>query len=315
MLAAACLGVALLALAPVASADTATIQVASGALPWTDPNHQSALENLAGQIASRIANRSVSVRCEGAYDWQTLATQRGFDPRYELGYVEYTWFTRGGVPFGNATISGFAELSPDVCLPLQNFAVAPAKPTKCSQPITQTVTKLTTQSVQEKRKVRVRVTVRGKKVWRTVTKTVTVTKQVPTQVDQQVPGPLAPCLANSTMLPVSDSTFWPSYQGYAMAMFALAHEAIHLGGAVGGRLSSGYLVGDQQAEAHANCYGLQWIPWVATQLGDTPDDALAIAQYAYTVIYPRYQGSAYWSADCVPGGAMDIRTDKSAPWP
>lgn len=312
---AALIGCSLLVAAPSAFADTAAIQVVDGTLPWTDPNHQSALENLAGQIASHVANRPVTVRCEGDNDWAGLAKERGFDPSLELGYVEASWHTLGGVPVGGPVISGFTELSPSVCLPLQNFATATAKPTKCSQPVTQTVTQMTAQSVQEKRRVRVRVTVRGKTVWRTVTKTVTVTKQVPTQVQQQVPGPPAACFSNNTMLPVADSAFWPGYHDYAMAMLALAHEAIHLGGAVGGRLSSGSLVGDQQAEAHANCYGLQWIPYVATQLGDTPEDALAIAQYAYTEIYPHYQGTAYWSADCVPGGAMDIRPDKSTAWP
>jgi len=314
-LAATLAGCAALAASAGAAADTAPIQVVNGSLPWTDPSHQSPLENLAGQIATRIANRPVSVRCEGATDWQTLATQRGFDPRYELGYVGSYWPTLGGIPNGAPTISGFTELSPDVCLPLQNFAIATSKPTKCTQTVTQTTTELTTESVQEKRKVRVRVKVRGKKVWRTVTKTVTVKKQVPTQVQHQVTGPLAPCFADNAMLPMSDSTFWSTYQAYAYAIFALAHESIHLGGAVGGRLASGYLVGDQQAEAHANCYGLQWIPWLATQLGDTPDDAATLAQYAYTIIYPSYRGTAYWSTDCVPGGAMDIRSDKSGQWP
>jgi hypothetical protein len=308
-----CLVVALVA-AKTSAADTAPIQVVNG-LPWADPNHQSTFENFVGPIASRIASRTVSMRCEGETDWQKLTTDRGFDPRYELGYVGTLWFTRVGVQVGGPTISPFAELAPSVCLPLQNFAMAPAKPTKCSQTITETVTEMQPQTSREKREVRVRVKVKGKMVWRTVTKMVTVTKQVPTQVQHQTQGPLAPCFMNDTTLPMTDPFYWTNYRGYALAMFALAHESLHLGGIVGGRLSNGVLVGDQQAEAKANCYGMQWIPWVATQLGATLDDGIAIARYTYLFLYPGYRGTAYWSADCVAGGAMDIRADKSGHWP
>jgi hypothetical protein len=116
------------------------------------------------------------------------------------------------------------------------------------------------------------------------------------------------------MLPVSDASYWTNYRSYALGMFALAHESVHLGGVVGGRFSSGILVGDQQAEAKANCYGMQWIAWLATQLGDSTADAIAVARYAWVELYPTYQGTAYWSSDCVPGGALDIRSDKSH-WP
>ena len=123
---------------------------------------------------------------------------------------------------------------------------------------------------------------------------------------------LGPCFTGSVS--VQRNAFWTNYAGYAQAILGLTHESIHLGGAVGGRLRSGALVGDQLAEAHAECYGLQWMQYAAVELGDTADDAIAIARYEYKVLYPQLRGTPYWSAACRPGGPMDIR-DPRAPWP
>ena len=310
---------AALATASGASADTAPIQVGNGALPWTDPNHQSPLEVLGSQIASHVANRSVAIRCEGQNDWDILNSQIGADG-LEGGYVAVNGWTFGG-NIWLPKISGFAEMSPTVCLALQNFAIATAKPTKCSQTTTQMVAGTTTVKKTKKVRVHVKVRTQGHTTWKWVTKFVTTTVRVPTQTPTQVTGPPGPCYAHGSQLPMSDPAFWTAYQGYAYAILTLAHESIHLGGAFGNiGTFNGYPLGDQLAEIHAQCYGTQWMPWVAEQLGATPDDALAIAQWTYNVLYPRYQGTThkgatYWSADCVPGGSLDIRADKSGSWP
>ena len=53
----------LLACGPTAQSDTAPIPT-SPDLPWTNPTHQSSLEVLASQIATHIAGRPVTVKCE-----------------------------------------------------------------------------------------------------------------------------------------------------------------------------------------------------------------------------------------------------------
>jgi hypothetical protein len=315
VLAAAATGLTALALLvpAAASADSAPITIAPGSLPWTDPSHHSALEVLASSIASHVANRSVTVRCEGQTDWDALARDGGFDPALEAGYVGFGLYTRGGQPVGEPQIDDFAELSPTTCWYLQQFAIASAKPTKCA--LTDTKTSI----VMKPKRVRVRkrkqVKVHGRQVWRTVT--VSVTRSVPTEVTTQVPGVPGPCYVNgSQVYDPSDDRFWSDYANYAWAILTLAHESIHLGGVVGGQLSSGVEVGDPLAEARANCSGMQWMPWVAEQLGDTPDDALAIAQFTYDDIYPaEAAGTPYYSADCKPGGPMDVRADKTGAWP
>jgi hypothetical protein len=99
---------------------------------------------------------------------------------------------------------------------------------------------------------------------------------------------------------------WAAYSDYAGAMLTLAHESIHLLD-----LRSGNSV-DLPFEIRAECFGMQWIPWVAEQLGTTSDDARSIARYAWDVIYPRYAnvvspaGYPYWSLDCRPDGPLDL---------
>src|SRR5262249_35125434 len=111
-------------------------------------------------------------------------------------------------------------------------------------------------------------------------------------------GPLGPCYPLGSKIPSVQASFWTDYERTATALQTLAHESIHLGGVVGFQLPNGGAAGDPLAEAKAQCYGMQWLPYVAEQLGDTPDDALAIATYYWEVVYPRYRGTQYWSADC-----------------
>jgi hypothetical protein len=298
---------ALAVLVSPARPDTAPIANSSD-LPWTNPQHQSSIEVLASQIASTIAGKQVTVRCEGETDWVSLVARSGGDPDSELGFVAFS-YVNGQL----ASLSTTAELAGEkVCLPLKNFAAALSKPTKCRSAPFETVT----QTVKKRVRVKRTTTVGGKRR----TALVWVTRLEPQQsVKVGQYGPLGPCLAASSRVQQVPPGFWSNYESYATAMLTLAHESIHLSGIVGlYRPATGAQFGDPDAEAKAQCYGMQWLPYVAEQLGDTPDDAQAIADYAWQVLYPRFKnlgnGEQYWSAACVPGGPMDLHMQRAS-WP
>jgi hypothetical protein len=289
---AATLAAAVVASAAVsASADTAPV-ADSPDLPWTNPDHTSPLELLLSQVASRIAGKDVTVRCEGDTDWQKLVVERGGDPNAELGFVGIDYSRRTGAL---RSVEGFTELSGGkVCLPLKRFAAAAVKPTKC------VVTQRVTSTVYVSRRVG------------------GVATRVPTRVVRKVTAPPAPCyLGNQTIARRMPDAFWDGYWDYANAILTVAHEAVHLGGTVGFRYGA-FVVGDPEAEAKATCWGMQWMAWVAQQLGATADDAHAIALYYWENVYPEYRGgsyASYWSADCRPGGRLDLRLPGAAAWP
>ena len=120
-----------------------------------------------------------------------------------------------------------------------------------------------------------------------------------------------PCFANGAPVAGMTNAFWARYADNASALLVLAHEAVHLTQYQAGRppLASG------AAESQAQCTGMQWIPTVATQLGDTSADAESIAQYTYADIYPNFKGTDYWSPSCIPGGALDRRATRHSAWP
>lgn len=64
---------------------------------------------------------------------------------------------------------------------------------------------------------------------------------------------------------------------------------------------------------------MQWIPWVAEQFGDGADEAQSIAAYFWIGQYPEtmdlHRARPYWSPDCRPGGALDIRAADATAWP
>lgn len=298
-------------MATTARADTAPFS--DTGLPWTEPSHRSPLELLAGAVASTIAARPVSIRCQGDNDWNVLASQSAFDTARVWGYVEWRAYTSGVIH----SVSDFAQLSPQACLALQHFALAaPTKPTKCATPRSVTVTRA--RVVTQRRQVRVAVTkvVKGKRTRTTVLAWKTVRKTVPVRSTMTEPGAPAPCFADDVRANASDAAYWSQYERYTFALQTLAHEAIHLGGMVGGTLHNGVASGYLDSEARADCYGMQWLPYVAQQLGAAPDDAQAIGRYYATVMYPRRQqhSPAYWSADCRDGGALDLRPSTSV-WP
>ena len=308
--------------ASAARADTVTLPAGIG-LPWSDPQHQGPLEQLAGRIATRIAGRPVSVRCEGDTDWLKLTTDRGVDPTRELGYVGVEIFTRGGLVTAVNT-AAFTELSPGTCAALQAFAQADPKPTTCRPPVSVTTTVLKAKRVATRVRVDLGPDPKRPGKRRTVVRTVWKTVQVPTAATTEQPGPAVPCYVDESgraprfAVDLSRADV-RAYEITAEAILTLAHEAVHLGGAVGGTTTSGLSYGDLLAEARAECSGMQWMAYVAQQLGGSAADAVAIAQFQARWRYPlrNTPGNAaeYWSADCGAGGALDTRTDRAAPWP
>lgn len=239
----------------------------------------SPLEQIAGQIASTVAGRTVSVRCENDTDWAAIASTHRFLPQQVLGFVSFF----GGVPVA------FTELSPDVCRSLQAFAIATTKPTKCATTKSElhTTTKIVREKVVKK--------VKGKKVVTWHTRNV----QVTTAVD--VPQPAGACFVDGREQ-TSDAPFWDNFFYTAESLQTLVHESIHLKG--------------DGVEANAECYGMQWLSYAAQQLGDTADDAAAITAYYVTRLYPsrQNQSPAYWSAECKQDGALDL-TPHDGVWP
>jgi hypothetical protein len=288
---------ALAVIAPTALADDAVLPQ-SDSLPWTDPGHESPLEVLDSQIASEIARRPVRSYCNGDNDWNALGASREFDPGGVGGFVDAGYYYTATRTLVESAMN--EQLSPRACWYLWQYAMAPLKPTKCQTFTTQIATNYRTVAYKAKvrQRVKVRVKVKGKSVtrYRWVTRTVTKTKQVPTTTTQQVEGPAAPCYGSTATPTVG----WDEYNNYAFALLVLAHESVHLLD-----LTAGASV-DQPFEARAQCIGIQLIPSVATRLGATADDARSIAQYALDRIYPRYEGTPYWSADCRQGGPLDL---------
>ena len=119
---------------------------------------------------------------------------------------------------------------------------------------------------------------------------------MPISSTTSVPGPPAPCPL------VAGATFPSDYDNYVWALWTLAHESIHLS--------------NVRDEAKTDCYGMQEVAWTASQLGASPDDARAIADYLWTTIYPteRVDNPSYWTADCFAGGPLDL-TPSDNLWP
>jgi hypothetical protein len=248
-----------------ASADRSTLASNTVAPWWGGAAVVTPLEALAGRIATRIAGHQVTVRCETASRFRSLAGSRDVS-----GFVHTVVDPRTGRYAATATV---IELTSQVCGPLQRFAAAAIKPTRCTE--------------------------RGQ------------TRYVPCFVGTPVARGSAGasiCWSESPScyrVASYSGAYWDAYGDYASAIQTLAHEAIHTFQAQAGRLRpQGNLV-EQQAE----CYGMQWMPWVATQLGDSGADPQRIATYFWLGPY-RDEASrlpAYWSSDCKPGGALDVR--------
>jgi len=318
LLAAALLGAAAFAVgsagaAPLVAADAVTIQPGTPD-PWSDPNHHTPLEQLASTIASSIVGRPVTAKCEDQTSWNALNLNG--DSTKVLGFVKtpahsttslvtkyrYVWSYhrvhgkrvryRHKVAYTTEithadTFSASAdtiELSPEVCGPLQQFAEASTKPTKCT-PIGPAVPCFVG----------------------------TPTSDFPGLCTDST---LTVCY--STALDWGDD-FYAAYDGYAQALVTLAHESIHVIQDTTGNV----VPPDTLVESQAECSGLQWTPQVAIQLGDSGDDAQSIAEYAWLLVYPAERNPTdaysiqhpYWSVDCTPGGPLDVRPPGTTVWP
>src|SRR5581483_9222235 len=167
-----------------ASGDHATVSPQAVA-PWTGGDAVvTPLEALAGRIATRIAQHPVTVNCETASKFRALAGSRDV-----LGFVRALTDRSTGRYAETATV---IELTSQVCGPLQRFAEAAMKPTRCK---------------------------------------------------------------------AGNGRFVPCFTGKPVPQGALV-------------------------EQQADCYGMQWVPWVAYELGDTGRDTQAIADYFWLAEYP-----------------------------
>lgn len=279
--------IALAGLAATASAraDFAVIP-AGAAQPGSDPAHASPLEALLSKLATTIAGRDdVAVRCYSLIGWQNAIA--GFDVPGEIGGFVYTPSTAlDGTYAADATV---AHLSPYVCSALQEFATATAKPTKCPtvHPVQKTVTRL----------VIVKKRINGKLSARKVKRTRTITVQ-----ELGTPAPCEPDVGT----PLGDAN-----ERYVYALLAFAHESTHLRQDTVGSES----LASADAEGQANCTGLQWVPWVAQQLGDTADDGQTLASWYFNRFFgTQYFPAEYVPADCHADGPLDL-TPGDGVWP
>jgi hypothetical protein len=308
----ALVGVAFAFAATVARADTVTIPPGT-ADPWSDSAHHSPLEQLASQIAGTLVGRTVTVRCEDQSTWSTLTSGEdnvagfvnrppdstkstvkrtayvwryhrvhGKRKRYRVKVVHTVVVTH---PDEFVTSAATIELSPDVCGPLQTFAEAATKPTKC-------------------------VPDGGATPGPCFVGTPT----------SSAPGVCAHGQSDcfSTAADESDS-YWNSYDSFAAALQTLAHESVHIQQGTAGAV----VPPDSLVEAQAECTGMQHLAQVAQLLGDSADDAQSIANWYWLLDYPDQQllndpyaqAHPYWSADCKPGGALDARGSGATVWP
>jgi hypothetical protein len=88
----------------------------------------------------------------------------------------------------------------------------------------------------------------------------------------------------------------------AMALQVVSHESYHLWGAF--------------EEAKAECYGLQSVFYVATQLGASLERGKELGRLYWTSLYRVHgtQWPKYYSPDCRNGGRLDLRPRDSR-WP
>lgn len=84
-----------------------------------------------------------------------------------------------------------------------------------------------------------------------------------------------------------------------VAVQVLTHESYHLSGI--------------RSEAETECTALQRLDEVAQWLGASAEQARSVGNRYFADIYPRMP-SAYQSADCVDGGALDVAPDDPT-WP
>ena len=162
---------------------------------------QSPLEVFAGQVATEVAGRPVSVVCHGSNDWVQLAAQQRFDAVTVWGFVVFDW----DAPTQTYKPEDSMQLSEAACWYLDEYWRAPSaeKGKRCR--VGTTVTFVA-------KKTRLKGTKRVKVNGRWVTKSVwiTGTKQVPVSKEQY-----GEC---------------PDYENRVFALQTISHESQHLSG-------------------------------------------------------------------------------------
>jgi hypothetical protein len=258
-----------------AAADRSVLPV-GGASSSADPAQSSPLEALLTRLATHIAGgRTVALDCYSTAAWSAAG--------YGGAWGEY-------MP-ANARIL----LAPQTCAYLAEFAAAPVKPTKCASTVTETAASRAAGIVLGIRPAPLRRPARSTR-----------------------PGAPVPCYRSETRtwLPHPLSTAVP-WSDFAWAMLSLGHEAVHV---IQYGAGLPFAQVEATADSVANCWGMQWIPWIAEQLGDTSDDAAALAHAVFDLLYPELRSAPdsvegpQWSAECRPGGALDLHLDGAAAW-
>ena len=201
----------------------------------------------------------------------------------ELGFVHALYDSSTSRVLADSTL---IELSPQACSWLQDFATAVPKPTQCRPPA----------------EVEAVPCFIGEPIGRSA--------DVPAVCGES--GCFSAAAAET-------SAYWQAYDQSAEALWAVAHEAVHIWqNRVGATVPPAGVV-----EAQAECSGLQYLPEVAVEFGDTTADARAVTSMAWKLDYPKTaqftsayaRSHPYWSSECRPGGALDIHTPGSTTWP
>lgn len=259
-------------------------------LPWVGGQGVvSELEARLAAIAGEFTKTTVSIYCQGNYDWASLASQGGFDAASVWGYVpfKWSWVTYSWQPVP------YSHFSEQACLYLDRLLAATDKRAqkKCQSGTQAVYEDDVREHVVWKTKVvkkRVRVREGGKLVLRTKSVRVRVKTVVSTTVTVKVGDEPVYSTCADWMAKV-----W-AYQTFS-------HETMHLYGI--------------DTEDEAECYGMQLLPWFLTRLGVDRDLAKEIATDVWNEIYLRRPaGSAYTSSECRDGGKLDL-APASAAWP
>lgn len=250
-------------------------------LPWASGQAVvSQFEGLAAQWANQFSRRSdVQVICNGNTDWGILAAQQNFNPDQIWGYV----FSR----FNPATFQweplNYTHVSEAACLYADRFWGAADKQT------TKNCQTGSTPVYEE------RVVTKVKYVWKTVKKRVKG-KMKKVRVRKKT------TVRTTVTVKVGDQPIYSVCSDWNKTLFALntfSHETMHLGGI--------------RSESLAECYSLQLLARVAIHFGATPEFAREIAADYLAAWYTPARG-AYWRADCVDGGPLDL-VPASTSWP
>jgi hypothetical protein len=187
--------VALLAAVPAALADDPPVPWAGGVAVETP------LEHFAGQLASAVAGRQVTVYCNGVGNWGQLAAEQRFDPVTVWGFVVFRYDA------ANATYvpGNDMQLSEAACWYLDQYRRAPASE---KGKVCRIASQITFKEKKARVKVQVRVKVKGK--WTTRTGYVNRTIQVPVEKPRY--------------------GLCPDYKNRVFALQTISHESQHLAG-------------------------------------------------------------------------------------